>query len=124
MSAAVSPRWTCRGEIILIKLVLKIALIFNLFVLVEVGAVGKGLVADFADVWLFASVNSDVFAQSPLLGETSFAEITRVRFFSLVTTNVALPRVFVQERLGAELALPRSVTRVSFYMQLKLADIN
>jgi hypothetical protein len=92
-------------------------------VLVEVRAVGKGLVADFADVWLFARVDSNVFAQSPLLGETSFAEITRVRFFSLVTPDVALPRVLVQERLGAELALPRSVTGVSFHVQLELAEV-
>lgn len=91
--------------------------------LVEVGAVGKGLVADFADVWLFPSVDSNVFAQSPLFCETSLAEITRVRFFSLVTSDVALPRVFVQERLGAELALPRSVAGVPFYVQLELPEV-
>jgi len=85
-------------------------------VLVQVGTVGKRLVADVTNVRLLASVYSQVLSKSPVLCESALTELARVWLFSLVPAYVTLPSVFVQERFGTEFTLPWPLTSVSFHV--------
>ena len=83
----------------------------------QVGAVGKPLAALLTEIGLLSRVSPQVLGQGPGLGECLLTDVAGERLLSLVSSQVSLVGVLVEETLGAELALELFDPRVSLEVE-------